>query len=45
MAPTGGGDSTHDPEERIPIVKAIAGRQPEADGRAMPNGMRVSGND
>lgn len=44
MAPTGRGDSTHETEGRIPLVKAIAELQPEAGRRAITNGMGVSEN-
>jgi hypothetical protein len=44
MAPAGRGDSTHDPEERIPIVGAVAKHRLEAGADAIANGMEVPGN-
>lgn len=43
MARPGRGDSTRETEGRIPVVATKADRRLEAAGRAIANGMGVSG--
>jgi hypothetical protein len=43
MARPGRGDSTRKTEGRIPVVTTIAERRLDAVGRAIANGMEVSG--
>jgi hypothetical protein len=43
MARPGRGDSTRGTEGRIPVVTTIADRRLNAVGRAIANGMEVSG--